>query len=204
MKLVLASSSPRRAEILRNAGFAFTVRPAHADEARFPNESAQDYVRRLANLKARLVADGIPGSDDSRSVVIGADTVVLAQGQILGKPEGTDDARRMLRLLSGKAHEVLSGLSVIAIPNGPEYDHVETTTVQFLDLSDADIEEYVETGEPLDKAGAYGIQGAGGRFVWRIEGCYFNVMGLPVSRLWSILNLFRSGSREVSALEKQG
>jgi septum formation protein len=186
MKIILASGSPRRAEILRNAGFEFRVEAANVDESRFSGESAEDYVRRLAGAKARAVAQKI-GQGEGSAAVIGADTIVVIGGEILGKPEGAQDARRMLHLLSGKTHEVLTGLSVIAIPSGREYGHVEKTTVRFLALSVGDIDGYVATGEPFDKAGAYGIQGIGGRFISGIEGCYFNVMGLPLSRLWSIL-----------------
>jgi septum formation protein len=202
MKLILASASPRRAEILRNAGFEFSVQPAHVDESRLLNEGAEDYVRRLARTKAKVVANLMEGSD-SGAVVIGADTVVLAEDQILGKPAGALDARRMLRLLSGKRHEVLSGLSVIGDPRGPEYTDAEKTSVHFLPLSERDIEEYVATGEPFDKAGAYGIQGIGGRFISGIEGCYFNVMGLPLSRLWSTLKLLRDAAPALRLIGKQ-
>jgi septum formation protein len=191
MKLILASASPRRAEILRHAGFAFDVLPAHVDEARLPNERAEDYVRRVARMKSRLAADAAR-KETAQAVVIGADTVVVAEGQVLGKPGGIEDARRMLRMLSGKTHEVLTGLSIIQKADDAETSHLETTRVSFLALSEGDIADYLATGEPLDKAGAYGIQGVGGRFVWRIEGCYFNVMGLPVSRLWSLLRQFAS------------
>ena len=201
MKLILASASLRRAEILRNAGFEFSVYPAHVDESRLANEAADDYVLRLARAKAKAVADRVIGNDSSR-MVIGADTVVLAEGQILGKPEGERDARRMLRLLSGRTHDVLTGMAVIGLPNGPEYSHVEKTKVHFLELSSGDIGEYIATGEPFDKAGAYGIQGVGGRFISGIEGCYFNVMGLPLSRLWSILNRF-SDSGTTLDIQKQ-
>jgi septum formation protein len=186
MKLILASASPRRAEILRDAGFAFEVFPAHVDETRLPREAAAKYVARLASSKARLVAQTLAGKKE-RAFVIGADTVVVAGRHILGKPADAADARRILRLLSGKKHEVLTGVSVVSLPAGKEALHVETTRVQFLRLADADIREYLATGEPFDKAGAYGIQGVGGRFVRRIEGCYFNVMGLPLSCVWTML-----------------
>jgi septum formation protein len=202
MRLILASASPRRAGILRNAGFEFSVQPADVDESVRPEEGAADYVRRLARTKARLVAHRIAQSDGS-AIVIGADTAVLSEGQILGKPEGDAGARRMLQLLSGKTHEVLSGLSVVRVPNGPEYEHVEKTRVRFLELSEREINDYIAGGEPFDKAGAYGIQGIGGRFVSRVEGCYFNVMGLPLSRLWSILRLFEDASPKLSVVQKQ-
>jgi septum formation protein len=191
MKLVLASASPRRAEILRDAGFAFEVRPAHVDETRFPGEPAGDYVARLASSKAGTIAQALAKKKE-KAFVIGADTVVVAGRHILGKPADAADARRILRLLSGKTHEVLTGVSVVSVPvwsgqGGAERHHVERTRVEFLRLSEKDIRDYLATGEAFDKAGAYGIQGIGGRFVRRIEGCYFNVMGLPLSRVWSLL-----------------
>jgi septum formation protein len=185
MKFILASASARRAEILRKAGFVFDVYPADVDETLFPGEAAGDFVQRLAARKARFAAEKVRGG--VQTIVIGADTVVVVGGQLLGKPAGAEDARRMLRLLSGRTHEVLTGLSVLCVPEGREAHHVESTSVTFLDLDDEDVEEYVSNGEPLGKAGAYAIQGLGGRFASRIEGCYFNVMGLPLSRLWSLL-----------------
>lgn len=184
-KLILASSSPRRAEILRNAGFAFQVHPAHVDESRRGRESARAYALRLAKEKAGAVAEKAKGNGSA--VVIGADTIVLAQGKILGKPQDVREARSMLRLLSGKTHEVLTGVSVVSMPDGKTLSHVESTRVHFVKLSNRQIDDYIATGEPFDKAGAYGIQGLGGRFIDRIHGCYFNVMGLPISRVWSML-----------------
>ena len=189
MKLILASSSPRRAEILRNAGFAFESRASRVDESLLAHESSEDYVRRLALAKARAVAQDELTFDETK-FVLGADTVVVVEGQLLGKPSGADDARRMLRMLNGKTHEVLTGISILSVPEGPEAHHVATTRVTFLPLSDETIESYIASGEPFDKAGAYGIQGVGGRFVRKIEGCYFNVMGLPLSQVWTILQTF--------------
>ena len=186
MRLILASSSPRRAEVLRNAGFVFEIRPADVDETRQPHEAAEDYVRRVAQAKARAIAEPAR-ADRERAIVIAADTIVLAEGQILGKPRDAEDARRMLRLFSGKTHEVLTALSVINVPAAKEALHVEKTRVEFLKRSEEEMETYIQTGEPLDKAGAYGIQGIAGRFATRIEGCYFNVLGLPLSRLWTTL-----------------
>jgi septum formation protein len=191
MKLILASASPRRAEILRNAGFEFEVHPAHVDETKFSGESPEDYVRRLAVAKARLVADDA-ARNHTRAIIIGADTAVVAAGELLGKPSGVEDAKRMLRLLSGRTHEVLTGVAVLRVPEGFSALYVETTRVTFLELSDSDIENYIATGEPFDKAGAYGIQGIGGKFVREIEGCYFNVMGLPLSRVWSLVRAIES------------
>jgi septum formation protein len=198
IKLILASASPRRAEILRDAGFSFDVRPAHVDETRFPREPAADYVARLASCKAGMIARSFAKKKE-KALVIGADTVVVAGRHILGKPADAADARRILRLLSGKTHEVLTGVTVLSVSGvsvrgGAERHHVERTRVEFLRLSDKVIRNYLATGEAFDKAGAYGIQGIGGRFVRRIEGCYFNVMGLPLSRVWSML--LASGWRE--------
>jgi septum formation protein len=186
MKLILASCSPRRAEVLRNAGFVFEVRPSDVDETRHPHETAEDYVRRVAQAKGHAVADPARAAGE-RAIVIAADTIVLADGQILGKPKDAEDARRMLRLLSDKTHEVLTALCVISIPAAKESLHVEKTRVEFLKMSEEKIESYIQAGEPFDKAGAYGIQGIAGRFATRIEGCYFNVLGLPLSRLWTTL-----------------
>jgi septum formation protein len=181
--LVLASQSPRRAEILRNAGIPFVVRVTDVDETPFEAERPAPYVRRLAEAKARAVAA------DPGEVVLAADTTVAAAGELLAKPADAADARRMLRLLSGRRHEVLTG---ICLRRGEETlrDHV-ATAVWFAPLSDAEIDEYIATGEPMDKAGAYGIQGVASRFIERIEGCYFNVMGLPVARVWRHLKEWR-------------
>lgn len=174
--LVLASQSPRRAEILRNANIEFTTRVAEVDETPVDGERPGPYVRRLAEAKARAV----PTS--SGEVVLGADTTVVAAGEILAKPVDAADARRMLRLLSGRRHEVLTG---ICLRRGEEVltDHA-ATAVWFAPLTDQEIAQYVDSGEPMDKAGAYAIQGLASKFVERIEGCYFNVMGLPVSLVW--------------------
>jgi septum formation protein len=187
VKLILASSSPRRAQVLRDAGFVFEIRPADVDETRQPHEAAEDYVRRVAQAKAHTIAEQARAAGE-RAFVIAADTIVLAEGQILGKPKDAADARRMLRLFSGKTHEVLTALDVINIPAANEVLHVEKTHVKFLKMSEEEIESYIQTGEPFDKAGAYGIQGIAGRFATRVEGCYFNVLGLPLSRLWTTLH----------------
>ena len=184
--LILASKSPRRAEILRNAGFRFEVRATHVDESRRPRESPRHHVQRLAHAKARLVAEQMKRKKRA-VVVIGADTMVVVQGKVLGKPSDVKEARRMLKLLSGRTHQVLTGLAILRVPEGAEARHIEATRVRFQKLSKSDIDDYIATGEPFDKAGAYGIQGLGGRFVASIEGCYFNVMGLPLSRVWGML-----------------
>lgn len=185
-RLILASKSPRRAEILRSAGFTFEVRAAHADETRRPRESARNYVRRLAATKAHIVAEHAKHKNFP-AYIIGADTVVVVEGTILEKPSDVREARRMLRLLNGRTHQVLTGVSILAIPGGAEHHHVETTRVRFLKLTNTEIDDYIATGEPFDKAGGYAIQGIAGRFATRIDGCYFNVMGLPLSRVWSML-----------------
>jgi nucleoside triphosphate pyrophosphatase len=195
MNIILASASPRRAEILRNAGIPFETLAEIIDESRRPGELRADYLRRLALTKARTAA-GMQ-RDPGDSLFIGADTVVVAGDKILGKPESADDARRMLTLLSGAVHEVHTGLAVIRRPGAMEAVVEEVTNVTFASLSDDEIEAYIATNEPFDKAGAYGIQGIGGRYVTRIDGCYFNVMGLPLARLWSLLREF--GWRESPA-----
>ena len=174
--LVLASQSPRRSEILRQAGIPFTVRVADVDESVLAGESAADYVQRLAAAKAYAIeaTDG--------ETVLGADTTVAIDGEILAKPADAADARRMLARLSGRRHEVLTG---ICLRRGAEATcDCVTTDVVFATLSDAEIDEYVASGEPMDKAGAYAIQGLASKFVERIEGDYFNVMGLPVALVY--------------------
>jgi nucleoside triphosphate pyrophosphatase len=190
VKLILASASPRRAEVLRDAGFEFEVQPAKVDESRLPDEAVEAYVLRVATAKADAIAQANL-SNGTPAIVIAADTVVLAGREILPKPKDAEDARRMLRLLSASTHEVVTGLFVIRAYDGISFTHVERTRVEFTRLSETDIDSYIQTKEPFDKAGAYGIQGVGGRFVRRIDGCYFNVMGLPLSRLWEILRQMR-------------
>ena len=198
-KLILASGSPRRAEILRNAGFEFETYVTHADESRRARESPAKYVGRVAHAKARAAAEKFAGKS-APTIVIGADTVVLAGGKILGKPLDVKDSRRMLRLLSGKTHRVLTGLSVLSLPDGAERHHVETTQVRFRKMSNAEIDDYIATGEPFGKAGAYAIQGIGGRHVMRVEGCYFNVVGLPLARLCDLLAQMQRRGPENGAL----
>ena len=187
-KLILASSSPRRAEVLRNAGFEFEIIPAHIDESLRPNESATDYVRRLAEEKVRAVArQRAKNAADDSAFIIGADTVVVIGDEILGKPSSPANAREMLRRLSGNVHNVHTGLLILRGNGAASLTAVETTRVTFAALSEQEIDDYIATGEPFDKAGAYAIQGRGGKFASRIEGCYFNVMGLPLARLYAIL-----------------
>lgn len=192
-KLILASKSPRRVEILRKAGFTFEVRATGIDESRRGRESARTHVLRLAGEKARAVAEQL--DENSRAVVIGADTVVVIGGKILGKPSDVREARSMLRLLNGKTHQVLTGVSIVSMHDKRELNRVESTRVHFLKLSKKEIEDYIHTGEPFDKAGGYGIQGIAGRFIDRIDGCYFNVMGLPISLVWTMLRQLGVASR---------
>jgi septum formation protein len=184
--LVLASASPRRAELLRAAGIPFEVQPAHVDESVHENETPVAYVRRVAEDKARAVHQQYPAR-----VVLAADTTVVVDHQILGKPEDDADARRMLRLLSGRAHQVITGVTVAGPGHAGLETRVETTTVEFAPLSPEDIEWYVASGEPKDKAGAYAIQGLASRFITRIEGSYSNVVGLPVALVYEMLKATR-------------
>ena len=179
MRLLLASASPRRAEILRNAGLPFLVLSSAVDETPIPGESPHDLVQRLAAAKAELVAARAVGP----AIVVAADTVVTLEGAILGKPRTTQDARQMLEKLSGRTHSVLTGVTLIRLPDAERRQFVEITQVHFASLSDQDIVRYLASGEAFDKAGAYAIQGMAGRFIPRIEGCYFNVVGLPLARL---------------------
>lgn len=181
LPLILASSSPRRAELLQAAGISFRVQAANVDEAVQTGERSIDYVIRLAREKASVVAELCQES----AVVLGADTIVVIENELIGKPADEDDARSMLRMLSGKWHEVLTGVALIA-PREARTD-AATTRVKFAPLSDDEIEWYVASGEPSDKAGAYAIQGLASRFVERIEGSYSNVVGLPVETVWRLL-----------------
>jgi septum formation protein len=185
--LILASASPRRRELLAQAGLAFTVDAAHLNEDLMSNEAAAAYVQRLAEEKAQAVWNLRKPADteDDPLVVLGADTCVVCDGQILGKPTGTADARRMLKLLSGRTHAVLTGIAVITRKGIARA--VEITQVTFNVLTDPEIALYIASGEPLDKAGAYAIQGYAARWIPRIEGCYFNVMGLPIARTVALL-----------------
>jgi len=198
--LILASASPRRQELLRNAGIPFSVQPADVDETSLAGESARDCAERLAREKALAVWRTRP-----RDLVLGADTIVVVDEAILGKPVDADDAARMLRLLSGRVHRVITGVCLVrAVAGGqlpatsktaplprPASPQIrtcsETTLVTMNDLSDLEIRAYVATGEPMDKAGAYAIQGRASRWIPRIEGDYSNVVGLPVALLYRML-----------------
>ena len=184
MKLILASASPRRAQILHDAGLSFAVVSSAIDETPYPSETPQQLVQRLADAKADLVAARAVGP----SIIIAADTVVVLEGQILGKPRSTDDARRMLQRFSGRTHSVITGVSLVRLPEILRRQFVETTLVHFAPLSSDEISRYLSTEEPYDKAGAYAIQGRAGRYIPRIEGCYFNIVGLPLSRTLAALH----------------
>ena len=188
VKLVLASASPRRAELLRNAGIAFRVEVPNLEEARQPGEAPDTYARRLARDKARVVASRCPGE-----LVLAADTIVVAGDALLEKPSDPADAARMLRLLSGRSHLVTTGVCLLLETRNEKLETLfedvrsETTRVTFAALTDQEIQAYVVTGQPMDKAGAYGIQEFASRFVTRVEGCYFNVVGLPVPLVYRML-----------------
>jgi septum formation protein len=178
--LILASSSPRRRELLTQAGFTFEVHPAHIPEDPLPNEDPIAYVVRLARAKAEAVFEKISSQESAPpQVVLGADTTVTLDNHILGKPIDAADAARMLRLLSGRTHRVITGVALASAQRTEVA--AEVTGVRFLTLSDEEIAAYIATGEPMDKAGAYGIQGRAARWIPRVEGCYFNVVGLPLA-----------------------
>src|SRR5437870_748816 len=181
-KLILASASPRRAEILRSVGWPFEALPAHIDESRQDGEKADAYVERVARVKAEAVAAHCPGS-----LVLGADTVVVIDDQILGKPCDEGDANRVLRVLNGRRHQVLTGVALVNEVTGQSRVAHEVTVVRFAEMSDEEINWYVATGEPMDKAGAYAIHGHGALFIKEIRGDYFNVVGLPVRLLYRLI-----------------
>ena len=200
LNLVLASASPRRRELLAQAGYSFRVHPAHIPEDPHLGEDPIAYVVRLAREKADAVFNqlkelGAPGLDFetwesskldlARLVVLGADTTVVLDKQILGKPEDAADAARMLRLLSGRTHRVITGVAVVSAARTEVA--AEVTAVKFLTLSDEEIADYIASGEPMDKAGAYAIQGRAARWIPRIEGDYFNVVGLPLALISTLL-----------------
>ena len=182
-RFILASNSPRRRELLRNAGFEFDVRPSGVEESRLPHESPEDFTRRLARDKALDVAR----QSEAGSLVLGADTVVAVDGETLEKPVDAVDAARMLRTLSGRTHRVITALCLIRAPERVLAWRHETTSVTFRKLTNEEIENYVASGEPFDKAGGYAIQGLASRFVPRVEGCYFNVVGLPIPLVYEIV-----------------
>lgn len=182
-RLVLASASPRRAALLRQIGVEFDLLPVEIDEQLLPGEATEQAAVRLAREKATRAARQIAGA----AIVLGADTQVEIDGRQLGKPADEQEARQMLRQLSGRVHRVVTGIAALRWPEGAWRTAVETTQVHFAALSEAEIAAYVASGEPWDKAGGYAIQGRAGCFVKRIEGCYFNVVGLPLYRTVELL-----------------
>ena len=198
LRVILASASPRRRELLRMIGIAHEVMPADIDESYLPGEPPVAHAERLAREKGEAIAAGHP-----ESVVISADTIVVIDDRVLGKPRDTTEATRMLRQLSGRTHTVFTAVAVAR--RGRVESGVEAVTVTFRDLSDEDIAEYIATGEPMDKAGAYGIQGYGATIVERIDGDFFAVMGLALGRMIALLRRhsirydFRSLVEEVGA-----
>ena len=179
--LILASSSPRRRELLRNAGIDVTVKPADVPEDHCPGESPREFAERLALAKAQAVA-----KDHPHDFVLGADTIVVVDDEIFGKPRDAADAARMLTRLSGREHEVLTAVCLIA-PAGKVMTESEVAKVAFGGMSAKEIAGYVANGEPMDKAGAYAAQGIASRWVYRVEGDYLTVVGLPIARVWEML-----------------
>jgi septum formation protein len=189
-KLILASKSPRRAEILRAVGWQFETIAANIDETREPNEDAVSYVMRLARTKAEKIRAQV-----ASGMVLGADTTVVVNGEILEQPQDAEDARRMLHLLNNKWHEVLTGVALVSDGTQDGSDSVlvdhELTRVRFSEMSAAEIDWYISTGEPFGKAGAYGIQGHAALFIEEIQGDYFNIVGLPIRLVYELLNKTR-------------
>jgi septum formation protein len=179
--LILASASPRRQELLRDAGIAFEVHPAHVPEERALSEPPVEYACRLAREKAQAVAHQFQGR-----YVLGADTIVVVDDEVLEKPRDAKDAARMLRLLSGRGHHVTTAVSLVN-PEGTTETRCATTQVYFRDLEQEEIEQYIACREPMDKAGAYAIQGGAGRWIQRVDGEYSNVVGLPLSLVTDML-----------------
>ena len=179
MAYILASQSPRRRELMGLFHIPFTVQVADIDETMLPDKLPQEEVARVSALKAGAI------TRQPEDIVIAADTIVVCDGEILGKPKDETDAFRMLRLLSGRDHQVMTGMTVLR--GQKKVSHTEITDIHFRDLTDKEIRDYIRTGEPMDKAGAYGIQGGAALFVTGIRGDYFNVVGLPVCRLGQIL-----------------
>jgi septum formation protein len=185
VKLILASASPRRAEILAAAGIPFEVRASKVDESRLAGESPEQMVGRLARAKAEAVA--LINNSDQPRIILGADTVVVVAQEILGKPGDAATAQQMLMKLRGREHRVITGFALLHTHDKEARVGHETTRVWFSEMTDAEVDAYVATNEPLDKAGGYAIQGIAGRYIPRIEGCYFNVVGLPIGRVWRAL-----------------
>jgi septum formation protein len=186
-KLILASGSPRRAEILNAVGWEFEKYSADIDETEFVGEKPKDYVQRLAQSKAVIIAKKYPGA-----LVLGADTIVVIDNKIIGKPKDLAEAEKMLRTLSGKWHEVLTGVALVIFLDGKQKTKVrqQRTRVKFAEINDAEIKLLVEKGEPLDKAGAYAVQAQAALFIEEIEGDYWNVVGLPINLVYKMLDAY--------------
>ncbi len=185
VEIILASASPRRWELLKQIGLSFTVQVSNVEENKFKGDNPQKWVEQLAKDKASSVASSL-----KQGLVIGADTVVFKDGKILGKPKSECEAYDMLSFLSGAEHQVLTGIAIIDAMSGESYIDSEITRVKFRQLTEQEINAYIATGEPFDKAGAYGIQGLGALLVESITGCYFNVVGLPLQKLAQGLKRF--------------
>ena len=179
-RLILASGSPRRSEILQSVGWEFTTDVPDIDESELPGESPENYVQRLAKTKAETIAARHNGG-----IVLGADTTVVIDKQIIGKPLNLNDATRMLKMLSGNWHQVLTGVAIVS--NGETRVGLQSTRVKFAEMSDAEIDFLVEKGDPLDKAGAYAVQAQAALFIEGIEGDYWNVVGLPISLVYRLI-----------------
>ena len=188
LKLVLASSSPRREEILKQLKLKFTIVPSKINEENFTEDDPISLVRKLAVEKAKSVSNLV-----ENALIIAADTVVVYDNQILGKPKNKSDARRMLKMLRAKKHQVITGVAVVNSQDGEVHVDENITEVKMADLTDTEIDTYIETGEPMDKAGSYAIQGFGALFVEEIQGSFYSVMGLPIHQLAKLLNNFDYG-----------
>ncbi len=184
-KLILASQSPRRAQLLRLVGFDFEVRPSLIDEEQIVEATPEQQVKALSLAKAQRTAETV-----DRGIVIGADTVVVLDGEMLGKPRSEEEARAMLRRLAGRAHQVYTGFTLLEKPSGRTVSDYEVTTVHFRPLADWEIDRYVRTQNPMDKAGAYGIQDQSAVFADRIDGCFYNVVGFPLTRFYTAMLKF--------------
>lgn len=188
MEIILASQSPRRQELLKKFNLPFKIRISPIDEEIYRGEAPKAYVLRMAESKARVVAE-----EEEEALVIAADTIVLLDGEILGKPKDKEDAARILGKIQGRKHLVLTGVSLNKRNNEKKRSFVEATEVDFAPMTSEEIQTYIATGQPLDKAGAYGIQDMGALFVKGISGCYYNVMGLPLRRIYEEINILIEG-----------
>lgn len=198
MKIILASSSPRRVQLLKQIGLIFDIFPVELDEQQFDYTNPHCLVRNLALAKALIAAKAFTSVE---GVSIGADTIVMLEGKIIGKPKTAKEAREILTGLSGKFHEVITGIALVSLDGQKQVVDSVSTRVKFRNLTSLEIDGYIKTGEPMDKAGAYGIQGKGALLVEQINGCYYNVVGLPISRLMEILadfgyNIFIKGKKK--------